>query len=201
MLRPAPDLFVERECDPQRAMRDVLVREQELRGRHDLGDARLVVCAEQRRAGCGHDVVPHLPGELRDLVRTQHDIARIRQHEVAPVIGAVNDRPDTGAAHHRRCIDVRNEPDRRNVRPGDRGRNSGHHVAVLVDARVLSADAAQFGGEIPQQDELFAGAGTGSRRLVGLRVVADVAQEAIEHAGHVIVPPHSSRRPRPPWET
>jgi hypothetical protein len=180
-------------------MRDFPVREKELGSRHDLGDARLVICAEQRRAGCGHDVVPHLPGELRDLVRTQHDVGRIRQQEIAPVIGPVNDRLDTGAAHLGRCIDVRNEPDRRNVRPGGGGRDRRHHVAVVVDARVHGADAAQFRGEIPQQDELCVGAGTGPRRLVGLRVVADVAQESIEDAGHVAVPLLSSCRSRPPW--
>ena len=62
----AADLFVGREADADRAVRDVGVRHQ-VRGRlDDLGDAGLVVRAEQRRAGGGDDVVADLLRRARD---------------------------------------------------------------------------------------------------------------------------------------
>ena len=57
LVDPAADLLVGGEEDADRAVPDVRVVDQELGRRHDLGDARLVVGAEQRGAVRGDDVV------------------------------------------------------------------------------------------------------------------------------------------------
>ena len=117
MLRAAADLLVGRERDADRAVRDLGMRD-EVRGRRDdLRDAGLVVGAEQRRARRGDDVVADLLGERRDLRQTQHG---------GRIVAAARDRGrrsarwtigfDARAAHLRRRVDVRDEPDRRHAR-------------------------------------------------------------------------------------
>ena len=67
VLRAAADLLVGRERDADRPVRDLRMRHQVLGGRHDLRDARLVVGAEQRRAGGGDDVVADALGRAPGL--------------------------------------------------------------------------------------------------------------------------------------
>ena len=117
MLRAAADLFVRREGDADGAVRDLGMRDEIGGGRHDLGDAGLVVGAEQRRAGRGDDVVADLLGERGIVRQPQHRRRIVRQHEIAAVVAAVDDRLDARAAHFRRRVDVRDEADRRHVRP------------------------------------------------------------------------------------
>ena len=62
---------------------------------HDLGDARLVVGAEQRRAVARDDVVADARREVRQLGRVEH-LARVAgQHDRAARVGVVDDRRHT----------------------------------------------------------------------------------------------------------
>ncbi len=67
LVDAAADLLVRREQDFDRAVLDLGMVEQELRGVHDLGDAGLVVGAEQRGAVGRDDVVADLVGQRRVL--------------------------------------------------------------------------------------------------------------------------------------
>ena len=58
MVGAAADLLVDREADPRPRPRQLGMGEQPGDGGHDLGDAGLVVGAEQRRPVGGDDVVP-----------------------------------------------------------------------------------------------------------------------------------------------
>ena len=71
VLRAAPDLFVRRERDADRAVRNLGMRDEIGGRRHDLGHAGLVVGAEQRRARRGDDVVAHLLGERAGCPRSR----------------------------------------------------------------------------------------------------------------------------------
>ena len=76
------------------------MRHQVLGRGHDLGDAGLVVGAEQRRARGGDDVVADLRGERGIVGGAQHRRRIVGQHQVAAVVVAVDDRLDVV----RRCI-------------------------------------------------------------------------------------------------
>jgi hypothetical protein len=90
----APDLFVGREADAQLAVRDLRVRQQMPRHRHDDGDAGLVVGAEQRRPAGGHDVVADLVRQVGRLLGREHLRRVVGQHDVAAVIVAMDERLD-----------------------------------------------------------------------------------------------------------
>ena len=137
----APDLLVDRERDPHRGPR--LVRAAEVRdGGHDLGDAGLVVGAEQRRAVARDDVVADARRERRLLGRIEH-LARVaraarsarrrsprgrsaspRRRATRGVVSTWAIRPITGA-------------------PGVPG-NGREHVAVLVQLDVGEPDLPQL---------------------------------------------------------
>ena len=116
MQRAAADLFVRRECNPDAAVRNLRVGEQILDRRHDLGDAGLVVSAEQRRAGRGDDVVADTFGERGNVGGAQDDGRVIRQPQIAAVVRSVDDRFDSGARHLGRCVHVGDETDGRTCR-------------------------------------------------------------------------------------
>ena len=80
--RALADLLVGRERDPQRRPRQLWVRGQIGDGGDDLGDAGLVVGAEQRVAARGHDVVARLAsssGIVAGSSRSRRAAARSRR--------------------------------------------------------------------------------------------------------------------------
>ena len=86
-----------------------------LGGGDDLGDARLVVGAEQRQPGGGDDIVADVRGERRVVCCPQHGRWIVGQHQVAPVVVVVDDWVDVVALHLRRRVDVSDEADDRHV--------------------------------------------------------------------------------------
>ena len=69
MVGAAGDLLVDREADAHRRMLELRAPLQVRDRSHDLGDARLVVGAEQRRAVSRDDVVSDLLLQQRQLCR------------------------------------------------------------------------------------------------------------------------------------
>ena len=107
------------------SVRDLRVPHQIIGRGHDLGDAGLVVRAEQGQAGRRHDVVAELRGEL-GISRSPG--APPMDRPAAPGRGRrrlVHERPHVGRRHFRRGVDVRDEPDHRHL-VADRRR----HVAI-----------------------------------------------------------------------
>ena len=147
VIGAAADLFVRREPDPDDAVRDLGMLQQVLDRRHDLGDAGLVVRAEQGRAGRRDDVVADACSKCRIINRAQHHRRIVWQHEVAAVVLAVNDRPHAGAAHLGRRVHVRNEPDYRHARFRRGSRNRRHHVTMVIEDDVIETQFAQLGDE------------------------------------------------------
>ena len=149
----------------------------EIRGRgHDLRDARLVVRAEQRRAVRRDELVADVVLELRRLGRADH-LPGVAERDVAALVADAL-RLDVRSAALARRVDVREERDRRHLAV-DRRRQRRRHVAVLVDRRVREAELLQLVDKEAQQVELLRRARIALRVLVGLRVDADVAEEAL----------------------
>ena len=86
LVDAAADLLVGREQDLDRAVLDLRIVDQELRRIHDLGEAGLVVGAEQRGAVGGDDVVADLVGERGMIGGADHLRGIGRQHDVAAAI-------------------------------------------------------------------------------------------------------------------
>ncbi len=154
--------------------------DQETRRVHDLGDAGLVVGAQQRGAVGGDDVVADLVAQLRMFVDTD-DLGRIRrQHDVAALIVRHDLRLDLFAGAVGRGVHVRAEADH-----GDRlrrGRGDGAvDVAVFVEVGVTNAHVLELLGQQAAQVLLLLGGGAGRRVRVGLGIDGDVAQEALGH--------------------
>ena len=177
-------------------MRDLRVRDQVLGRRHDFGDAGLVVGAEQRRARRGDDVVADLLGERRDCRRaaappTDRRAARGRGRRSARwTIGC-----DAGAAHLRRGVDVRDEADGRHVRlaASSPGSSPSRSRARRVPRR-RGRSPCSSPTRSRSSTSCFGGARIGGRALVGLRVEADVAQEALEDSRHQCQSAGTARR-------
>ena len=86
LVDAAADLFVGREQDLDGAVLDLRIVDQELRGIHDLGEAGLVVGAEQRGAVGGDDVVADLVVQRGMFGDADHLRGIGRQHDVAAAI-------------------------------------------------------------------------------------------------------------------
>ena len=84
-------------------------------------------------------VLPICVGQRRIVGRAQHGGGIVRQHEIAPVVAVVDDRPDVVSGHLRGRVDVRDEADDRHSLASGRGRHRGHHVSVLVHRGIMRA--------------------------------------------------------------
>ena len=160
LVDAAADLFVGCEQDLDRAVLDVGMADQEMRGIDDFGKARLVVGAEQGGAVGGDDVIADLIGE-GGMLGGADDLAGIaRQHDVAAAIVADNLRLDVPAGTVGRGVHVRAETDDRHPLGGIGG-NGRINVAVLVEMGVAKTDRLQFRREQAAQILLLVGGRTG----------------------------------------
>ena len=98
--RPLADLLVRREADPQRRPRELRIGREERDGGHDLGDAGLVVRAEQRVAAARDEVVAHARRQLGHALGIEHRAAA-REGERTAVVATVHDRLDARAGRVR----------------------------------------------------------------------------------------------------
>ena len=174
---PTPHFLVDGEADTDGSVLDLRVRREVGDRAHDLGDACLVVRAEQRRAVGRDDVVARPLGEDRILACAQH-LARIAgEDDVAAVVVPDHLRLDVRAGFVGARVHVCDQPDRRARGAG----KSREHIAVLGELHVLEPDLPQLFGEHLAEVELLRRARVRLRVVVRLRVDLDVAQEAVEH--------------------
>ena len=104
-------------------------------------------------------------------------LGRLAERDLAAVV-AQPLRVDAGAAHLARRVHVREERDRRHV-VLDRRRQGRGHVAVGVDGCVAEPELLELREEQAQEVELLRRARILVGVLLGLRVDADVAEEAL----------------------
>ena len=110
-MHAAADLLVGREADADRAVRQVRVLQQVARRGHDDGDARLVIRAQQRRPGGGHDVVAHFLRQIGQRLGRQHLAGIVGQDDVLAVVAAMDDGLDVGAGELGGRVHVRQQGD------------------------------------------------------------------------------------------
>ena len=180
LVDAAADLFIRREQDLDRAVPELRVVDQEMRGIHDFGEPGLVVGAEQRGAVRGDDVVADLIGERGMIGGSDHLGGIGRQHDVAAAIIPHDLRLDVLAAAIGRRVHMRAEADHRHLFVGI-GRDRRIDVAVRVEMGVDEAHGLQLGGEQAAEVLLFFGRRAGRGGRVRLGVDDDVAQEALGH--------------------
>ena len=191
----AADLLVGVEHDLDRAVRDLGMGDEIGDGGEDLGDAGLVVGAEERRPVGDDELVAGVVRELGRLARAD-DLPRAAELDLAArVRDALRVRL---AARLARRVDVREERDRRDVVVDGRGQRRGD-VAVAVDRGVGEPELFELVAEEAEQDELAVGARVRLRVLVGLRVDLRVADEAARPRPPRVAPraPFPRRSPSP----
>ena len=138
LVDAAADLLVGREQDLDRAVLDLRVLNQELRRIHDLGEAGLVVGAQQRGAIGRDDVVADLVGE-RGMIGGADHLGRVgRQHDVAAAIIPHDLRLDVLAGAIGRSVHMRAEADHRHFFVGIR-RDGRVDIAVFVEMGVAQS--------------------------------------------------------------
>ena len=178
IIDAAADLFVGREQQPNRAVLELWIAEQNFRRIHDRGDAGLVVGAEQRGAVAGDDVVADLVGKGRVLVEPDH-LARIaRQHDIAALIIVDDLRFHARAGAIRRSVHMGAEADHRHRLIGG-GRQRGIDIAMAIELGVDDAELAQFTHQQSAEHGLFGRGRAALRGGVGLGVDRDVAQKTL----------------------
>jgi hypothetical protein len=172
------DLLVRGEHDAHRAARDLGVADEVPDGGHDLGDAGLVVRAEQRGAVAGDELVTGVVRELRPLDRVEHLLGVARKRVRAALV-VEHLRLHVLAAHVGRGVDVRDEADRRRVRvPGQRAVDD----PVLGELR-LEAELLELRHEHAREVELPFRARRRFRVGVGGGVHLRVAHEPVARVG------------------
>ena len=178
LIDAAADFFVGREQDLDGAVPDIWILNQEPRCIHDLGEAGLVVGAQQRGAVGRDDVVADLVGE-RGMVGGADHLGGIgRQHDVAALVIFHELRLDVGAGAIRRRVHVRAETDHRHLSVGI-GRDRRIDIAVLVEVGVCEPHRQQLRGQQAAEILLLLGRRAGRRGRIGLGVDYDIAQEAL----------------------
>ena len=149
-------------------------------GGHDLGHAGLVVGAEQRRPVGGDDVVADLFLQQRQFLGVEDDAGVAGELDRAAVVRLVHLRVDARPGHVGRRIHVRDVADRR--RRLDAGQRTVD-VAELVEPDVLEPDLLELVAQQPAEVELLLGRRRRVDPVRGLRVDADVAEQAVERVG------------------
>ena len=149
---------------------------------HDFGDARLVVCAEQRMAVGHDDVLAHVVEQFGKLLRRGHDACRLVEHDVATIVVLDNTRFDILARAVGTGIHMGDE-----AHGGQRlvgvGRERGIDVCVLVNLHFRKPDTFQFLFQVTCQDPLFLRARSGFGIFCRLGVETYVLQKSF-YDGH-----------------
>ena len=166
-------------------MRNGRILVQTLNHRHDLRDAGFVVRAEQRGAVSHDEVVAEMLGQAFEH-RRLHDHAELFVDDDGAAVVVLHDaRVDVLAARLGGSVHVRDKSERGNgVRLGKVRRDRPHHIAMLVDARVLHAERAQLIDQQVRQIPLTRRRGDALAARLRLGVDLHVTQEAVFYALH-----------------
>ena len=176
VIDTATNLLIGRETNADLAVLHLGVGQQVLRCGHNLGNTRLVVSAEQRRA-VGMDQRMSLEelqlGEVLDAHRQL-----IVELDVATLIALNHLRFNIFTTHIGCRIDVRDKANHGSRLLALRRRNRTHHVAILVHRNLGHSQRAHLLSQIGQQHLLLIGRGEGRTILAALRIVRHVFQKA-----------------------
>ncbi|VWM24225.1 Uncharacterised protein [Collinsella intestinalis] len=180
------NLLVGAETDAQLGMRQGGVFRNEGDERHDLGDAGLVVCAQQRGAVGAYELLAHKvvqSGQQRgadgDRLAIDHGA-----HQVTALVSH-NMRLHAKAGGLFGGIEMRDQPKARTVLGTLTCGDPSRDIGVLGHRDITGTEIAQLIGEHVGKVELNGGRGNLIAVLIGrLRVHLDISQEAVEDIGH-----------------
>ena len=181
-VRAESDFLVGIEAHADTAVLDFGMRDEVDHCLHDFGDARLVVCAEQRMAVGHDDVLAHVVEQFGKLLRRGHDACRLVEHDVATIVVLDNTRFDILARAVGTGIHMGDE-----AHGGQRlvgvGRERGIDVCVLVNLHFRKPDTFQFLFQVACQDPLLLRARSGFGIFCRLGVETYVLQKSF-YDGH-----------------
>ncbi len=184
--RAVADLLVGHEGDLQRGVRELGVRHETGEQRADLGDAGLVVGAEQRGAVRDHDVLANEFGQVRDLIGRGLDSLAVDDagHQGAALVGD-DVRVDARGRGVGRGVEVRAEHEGADRLGAGGGGQRARHVGVLVDRYVGQAKRAEL---VAEDGSHLVLALRGGRDLlviwIGLGIDLHKAQETLKNVAH-----------------
>ena len=179
----AADLLVAGKGDGDGAVLELGMVDDILDGVHDLGDAGLVIGAEEGRAVGGDQRLADIVEQLRELLRLELEAGNALEVDGLAVILPDNLRLDVLAGGVGSGVDMGHEADGGGVFSVVAG-DLGVDIAVLLR---LGGDAegAELVREHVQQVPLLGRGRLGGGFFIGLRVDGDVAQEAVEDFFHI----------------
>ena len=148
---------------------------------HDLGDARLVVGAQKRRAVREDHVLALVLQDVGELLGAEDDVLLDVEHHVAAVV-AHDLRPRVRARGVGRCVHVGDEADGGIGLAARRCGNRSVDHAALADPRVLDAERLELVDEERRKRKLLLGGRRGRALTHGLRVKRNILQEALGRA-------------------
>ena len=148
-----------------------------LRGGQNLGDAGLVVRAEQRGAVGGDERHARQLFEAGEGVRAERMPAAGEEH-VAAVVVLDDLGPHVLAGEVRRGVHMRDEAERGHVLHAGRGGEPAVDDAELIDMGALDAHRGHLVRELAREVELARGAGRSGGIGIGGRVDLDIVQKA-----------------------
>ncbi len=182
-------LLVGGEDELERAVLKLGVGEEVFGGGQDLGDAGLVVGAEERGAVGNDDGVAQVIGQV-GIVGGVEDEAGAPGGAPAELDGLAVVVGHEAGLHVRardvaRRVDVGHEADRGSLLQARRRRQAGDEVAVLVEARVGYPEGLELGEEEPAELPLGGGGGDGLDVAVAGGLELGVADQPVREPGHV----------------
>ena len=143
-MRSAPDLFIRQEAYAHAAVRNLRVCRKVRHSGHNLGDAGLVVGAQQRPTVRRQERLSDVAGQLGEFARRQNNAIVTVQHDIAAVIALHDLRLNVLAGEVRSGVHMREEADCRHRfirRCGERR----HHIAILIPCDLGQSDFPQLG--------------------------------------------------------
>ena len=175
------DLLVGDEGDVDVAVRAVFLHD-DVEGRHDVGDGRLVVRTEHRGAVGDDDVVAHVLLDFRMLGRAHPQVLFLVQADVAALIAADHLRMDVGAEAGIHSVEMAAPADRRNgLVVGKIARKQCRQHAVFGNLNVDEAEFGKFFGEHAGELALAFGARDDACLPVALARDGHIAQESFKN--------------------
>ena len=181
VFRAAGHFLVGGEADAQARMRHLGMGLDPGDHLHDLGDARLVVGAQKRRAVREDHVLALVLQDVGELPDTEDDVLLDVERHVAAVV-AHDLRPRVRARGVGRCVHVGDEADGGIGLAARRCGNRSVDHAALADPRVLDAERLELVDEERRKRKLLLGGRRGRALTHGLRVKRNILQEALGRA-------------------
>ena len=169
---PVAHLLVGREAYRERPVRH---KTQFVEQGHNLGDAGLVVRAEESRAGGGYERLPAQAGEVREVRNAQRP--PLAEGDVSPVVIGYDARAHARTGEVRRGVHMRDEAEGLRALETGRGGERRIDITLVGQMRVFEAEPKELFDQNTCKYRLSRGARCGVRALGARRVIGYIIKK------------------------